>query len=96
MHEYTKYSEVGISYPCRLQKSMDRRGRKLRHSQAPSPTAGLGPQVGGDGGGVHFHSLKVMVTGPEKWGNKGGRESMLLSSSFTLSLSGCEHAAMKL
>lgn len=39
-----------------------------------------------DGGGVHFHSLTVMVTGPEKWAKKGERGSMLLSSSFTLSL----------
>lgn len=73
---------------------MDKNGKKLRHLQTLSPVASLGPQVGGDGGGVHFHSLMVMVTGPEKWGNKGGRGSMLLSSSFTLSLPGCEHTAM--
>lgn len=71
---------------------MDRSGR-LRHSQALLLTTQR-PEVGGGGGGVHFHSLTVMVTAPEKWGGKGGRESMLLSSSFTLSLLGCEHTAM--
>lgn len=50
--------------------------------------------MGGDGGGVHFHSLTVLVTALEKWREKGGRESMLLSSSFTLSLHGCERTAM--
>lgn len=73
---------------------MDQSGRQLRHLQALSPAASLGPQVGGDGRGVYFHSLPVMVTAPEKWGNMGGRGSMLLSSSFTLSLPGCERVAV--
>lgn len=75
---------------------MGKSGRRLRHSQALSLKASQGPEVGGDGGGVHFHSLTVMVTATEKWGKKGGRESMLFSSSFTLSLPGCEHTAMNL
>lgn len=73
---------------------MDKSGRRLRHSQTLSLKTSQRPEVGGDGGGVHFHSLTVMATAPEKWGEKGGRESMLLSSSFTLSLPGCEHTAM--
>lgn len=72
---------------------MNKSGRKLRHSQALL-LATQRPEVGGDGEGVHFHSLTVMVTAPEKWRKKGRRESMLLSSSFTLSLLGCEHTAM--
>lgn len=72
---------------------MDKSGRKLRHSQALL-LATQRSEVGGDGGGVHFHSLTAMVTAPEKWGKKGRRESKLLSSSFTLSLLGCEHTAM--
>lgn len=74
--------------------NMDKSGRKLRHLRSLSPAASLGPHVGGDRGGVHFHSLIVMVTGPEKKGKKGGRRNMLLSRSFTLSLPVCEHAAM--
>lgn len=53
---------------------MDRSGRRLRHSQALLLTTQR-PEVGGGRGGVHFHSLTVMVTAPEKWGGKGGRES---------------------
>lgn len=50
---------------------MGKSGRRLRHSQALSLKASQGPEVGGDGGGVHFHSLTVMVTATEKWGEKG-------------------------
>lgn len=35
-----------------------------------------------------------MVAGPERWRNKGGRGSMLLSSTFTPSLPGCQHTSL--
>lgn len=52
---------------------MDKSGRRLRHSQAPALETNRRPEVGGDGG-VHFHSLTVLVTALEKWGKRvGGR-----------------------
>lgn len=53
---------------------MDKSGRRLRHSQTLSLKTSQRPEVGGDGGGVRFHSLTVMATAPEKWGERvGGR-----------------------